>query len=116
MKAAKRLISGMLSLIMVCSLCLTGLPVSARAADVQALTGSIGLILRFDLPQTPENAASRGIQLQVTGDGTNITIPLPNGTSEFPVEVDNTSGVPLTTESVLGYYKVELTGLPAEGA
>ena len=113
MKAAKRLISGMLSLIMVCSLCLTGLPVSARAADAQALTGSIGLILRFDLPQTPDNAKARNIELQVTGGEKDITIPLPDGTSEFPVEVDNTSGVPLTTETVLGYYKVELTGLPA---
>ena len=75
MKAAKRLISGMLSLIMVCSLCLTGLPVSARAADVQALTGSIGLILRFDLPQTPDNAKARNIKLQVTGGEKNITIP-----------------------------------------
>lgn len=113
MKAAKRLISGMLSLWMVCSLCLTGLPVSARAADAPALTGSIGLILRFDLPQTPESAANRAIQLQVTGGEKNITVPLPDGTDDFPVEVDNISGAPLTNENVLGYYKVELTGLPA---
>ena len=113
MKTAKRLISGILSLWMVCSLCLTGLPVSARADDAPALTGSIGLILRFDLPQTPENAAGRNIRLQVTGGGKDVTVPLPNGTADVPVEVDNISGAPLTNENVLGYYKAELTGLPA---
>ena len=120
MKAAKRLISGMLSLIMVCSLCLTGLPVSARAADSPALTGSIGLILRFDLPQTPDNAEARNIELRVCGSGKETVLSLPKGETKknelnvlASVEVDNTSGVPLTTESVLGYYKVELTGLPA---
>ena len=113
MKAAKRLISGMLSLLMVCSLCLTGLPTSARAEDAPALTGSIGLILRFDLPQTPENAAGRDIRLQVTGGGEDISVPLPDGTADIPVQVDNISGAPLTTENKLGYYKVELTDLPA---
>ena len=112
MKAAKRLISGVLSLIMACSLCAAGLP-AAGAADPQALTGSIGLTLRFDLPQTPDSAAGRDIRLRVTGGGTDITVPLPGGTQSIPVQVKNVDGAPLNGEGRVGYYTVELTGLPA---
>lgn len=112
MKAAKRLISGVLSLIMACSLCAAGLP-AAGAADPQALTGSIGLTLRFDLPQTPDSAAGRDIRLRVTGGGTDITVPLPGGTQSVPVQVKNVDGAPLNGEGRVGYYTVELTGLPA---
>ncbi len=115
MKAAKQLISGALSLLLVCSLCLTGLP-AAKADTAQtggALTGSIGLTLRFDLPQTKENAAGRNIVFRVSGGGKDISVPLPNGTADIPVEVDNKDGVPLTNETYVGYYKVELSGLPA---
>ena len=62
MKPTKRLISGVLSLLMLCSLCLTGLPTAAASAPGGAgLTGTIGLTIRFDLPQTAENAAGRDI-------------------------------------------------------
>ena len=112
MKAAKRLISGALGLWMAFSLCLTGLPAAAAAAP--ALTGSIGLTLRFDLPQTPVNAAGRNIQLQVTGGGKTRSISLPGGQAEGAfVQVSNLDGAPLNGEDRVGYYKVELTGLPA---
>lgn len=115
MKPAKRLIAGALSLLLMCSLCLTSLPVAKADAGQSsgALTGSIGLTLRFDLPQTKENAAGRNITLQVSGGGKNISVPLPGGTADIPVEVDNRDGVPLTNEAYVGYYKVELNGLPA---
>lgn len=112
MKAAKRLISGMLSLVMACSLCVAGLP-AASAADAPALTGSIGLTLRFDLPQMPDSAAGRDIRLRVAGGGTDIAVPLPGGTQAVPVLVKNVDGAPLNGEGRVGYYTVELTGLPA---
>ena len=111
MKAARRLISGALSLIMACSLCLTGLP-AASAEAPPAPTGSLGLTLRFDLPQTPNSAAGRGIQLHVTGSGKDVTVSLPEGTSDIPVQVNNVDGAPLNGEGRVGYYVVELPGLP----
>ena len=112
MKAARRLVSGVLSLIMMCSLSLAGVP-AASAADAPASTGSIGLTLRFDLPQTPDSAAGRGIRLRVTGGGKDITVPLPGGTQAVPVQVKNVDGAPLAGEGRVGYYTLELTGLPA---
>lgn len=115
MKPARRLISRVLSLLIACSLCLAALP-AAKADTAQmsgALTGSIGLTLRFDLPQTRENTAGRNITFRVSGGGKDITVPLPEGTADIPVEVDNRDGVPLTNEAYVGYYKVKLNGLPA---
>ena len=113
MKAARRLISGALSLIMACSLCLTGLPAASAADSSAPLAGSLGLTLRFDLPQTPDSAAGRNIKLHVTGSGKDITVPLPAGTQDTPVQVNNVDGAPLNGEGRVGYYVVELTGLPA---
>ena len=113
MKAARRLISGALSLIMACSLCLTGLPTASAADSSAPLAGSLGLTLRFDLPQTPDSAAGRNIKLHVTGSGKDITVPLPAGTQDIPVQVNNVDGAPLNGEGRVGYYVVELTGLPA---
>ena len=113
MKAARRLISGALSLIMACSLCLTGLPTASAADPSAPLAGSLGLTLRFDLPQTPDSAAGRNIKLHVTGSGKDITVPLPAGTQDIPVQVNNVDGAPLNGEGRVGYYVVELTGLPA---
>ncbi len=115
MKAARRLISGALSLIMACSLCLTGLPAASAADPPAPLSGSLGLTLRFDLPQTPDSAAGRNIKLHVTGSGKDITVPLPAGTQDIPVQVNNVDGAPLNGEGRVGYYVVELTGLPAGG-
>ena len=55
---------------MVCSLFTAGLsPAAAAGTDAPArsrqLIGSIGLTIRFDLPQTAASAAGRDIQLQV---------------------------------------------------
>ena len=123
MKPAQRLISGMLSLILVCSLCLTALPATADAASPgAALTGSIGLTIRFDLPQTAAGAAARNLQLQVSSGGKTVAVSLPHGTdgvntlgADVSVTVKNTDGVELTNESRVGYYEVELAGLPAGG-
>ncbi len=121
MKPAKRTLSALLALTMVCSLLLGGLP-QAQAADA-ALTGAIGLTLRFDLPQTAASAAGRNIQLQVSRNGQSVTMDLPSGATRenglgaaVSSAVKNTDGVKLTTESRVGYYEVELSGLPAGGA
>lgn len=121
MKPTQRLISALLSLVMVCSLLTAGLP-QTQAAD-GALTGSIGLTLRFDLPQTADGAAGRNIQLQVSRGGQRTVAALPSGTvsenglsAAVSVSVKNTDGVELTNESRVGYYEVELSGLPAGGA
>ena len=124
MKSAQRLISGLLSLVLVCSLCLTGLPITADAASSgTAPTGSIGLTIRFDLPQSAANAASRNIQLQVSGNGKSAAVALPGGketvntlNADVSVTVKNTDGVELSNESQVGYYEVVLSGLPAGGA
>ena len=121
MKPAKRTISALLSLVMVCSLLLGALP-QAQAADA-VLTGSIGLTLRFDLPQTTAGAAGRNIQLRLSRGGQRTVVDLPSGTARenglgasVSVAVKNTDGAALTTETRVGYYEVELSGLPAGGA
>ena len=110
MKRAHRLIAWLLTLAMMCSLCGEGLPVRAagtgNAPRQGAPAGSIGLTIRFDLPQTKENAAARGIQLQVADSGgRTAVIALPDGTvknelnASVSVAVKNENGVELTTES-----------------
>ena len=119
MNSAKRLISGALSLLMVWSLCVAALPAGAAEA-APALTGSIGLTLRFDLPQLADPAESREICLKVTGAGGTVSLPLPGGkaventlNAGIWAEADNIDGAPLGGERYVGFYKAELTGLPA---
>ena len=83
-------------------------------------TGSIGVTLRFDLPQTAENASGRDIRLQISGSAGQTTISLPAGTAKanelatgIYTEVKNVDGEALTTEERVGYYQAELTGLTA---
>ena len=124
MKSAKRSITKALSLLLACAVCLTGLPgVFAAQAPVQGRAGSagsIGVTLRFDLPQTAQSAAQRSIRLQVSGSAGQTTVSLPSGTAQVNelsagvwAEVENVDGEALTTEERVGYYRVELTGLPA---
>ena len=120
MNSAKRLISGALSLLMVWSLCVAALPAGAAEA-APPLTGSIGLTLRFDLPQLADKAGRRDIRLKVTGAGGTVSLSLPSGeeTEESTLnagiwaEADNADGAPLGGERYVGFYKAELTGLPA---
>ena len=128
MKPARRLISGALSMVMAFSLGAAALPAAyaapaSPAGQTQALTGSIGLTLRFDLPQTAANAAGRGIRLRVDGPGGAAVAALPGGTLDSntlgaaaSVLVKNVDGAELTSETRVGYYEVELSGLPAGGA
>ena len=122
MKPLKRLTAWALSLILALSLLAPGLP-AAYAAPAGTPTGSIGLTLRFDLPQTAANAAGRNIQLEVRGSGGAARISLPSGAAlenslgaSVSAVVKNTDGVILTNESQVGYYEVELSGLPAGGS
>ena len=122
MKPWKRLTAGALSLILALSLLAGGLP-AAYAADAGTPSGSIGLTLRFDLPQTAANAAGRDIQLEVRGTGGTARIALPSGLAlenslgaSVSAAAKNTDGVILTNESRVGYYEVELSGLPAGGS
>lgn len=128
MKPARRLISGALSLTLALSLWTGALPAAyaapaAQEGQTQALTGSIGLTIRFDLPQTAESAAGREIALQVSGPGGTAVVSLPDGTlksnslgARAAVLVKNENGVELTSETRVGYYEAELSGLPAGGA
>ncbi len=124
MRSTKGWISRALSLLLAGSMCLTGLPgVLAAPAGAQgggAPTGSIGVTLRFDLPQTAENAAGRDIQLKVSKGDLQTTVSLPDGTDSsnglsagISAEVENVDGEALTTEERVGYYQAELTGLTA---
>ena len=124
MTVVRRFLSKALSLLLACALFVTGLP-SAFAAQgpVQrqtGSTGSIGVTLRFDLPQTAENASGRDIRLQISGSAGQTTISLPAGTAKanelaagIYTEVKNVDGEALTTEERVGYYQAELTGLTA---
>ena len=130
MKYTNRVISGLLSLAMVGSLCTTWLPSAAAvstqedsAESVSQTTGSIALTIRFGLPQTAAGVAQRGIKLQLTdGSQNTATIDLEtrevSGTGitagQVSVEKQNVQGVALTTEEQIGYYQVVLTGLPAD--
>ena len=128
MKPIWRTISRFLSLVMVCSLFTAGLsPAAAAGTDAPArsrqLIGSIGLTIRFDLPQTAASAAGRDIQLQVSRAGQRTVISLPDGTAQenglgaaVSASARNADGVELTNETRVGYYRVELDGLPAGGA
>ena len=109
MRSTKGWISRALSLLLAGSMCVTGLPgVFAAPADAQggaAPTGSIGVTLRFDLPQTAENAAGRDIQLKVSKGDLQTTVSLPNGTASsnglsagISAVVENVDGEVLTTE------------------
>ncbi len=118
MKRSRRLLCGLLSLLMAVSLCPAQL---ARAAGGSpALTGSIGLTIRFDLPQTPQAVAERDLTLTVSGGGKTVAVPLPGGApaqndfdASVAVSVRNTEGVELTNENRLGYYEAVVGGLPA---
>ena len=130
LKYTNRVISGLLSLAMVGSLCTTWLPSAAAvstqedsAESVSQTTGSIALTIRFGLPQTAAGVAQRGIKLQLTdGSQNTATIDLEtrevSGTGitagQVSVEKQNVQGVALTTEEQIGYYQVVLTGLPAD--
>ena len=132
LKYTNRVISGLLSLAMVGSLCTTWLPsaaaVSTRedtAKSVSQTTGSIALTIRFALPQTAAGVARRGIKLQLTdGSQNTATIDLEtkavSGTGitagQVSVEKQNVQGVTRTTEEQIGYYQVVLSGLPADKA
>ena len=132
MKYTNRVISGLLSLAMVGSLCTTWLPSAAAvstqensAESVSQTTGSIALTIRFGLPQTAAGVAQRGIKLQLTdGSQNTATIDLEtrevSGTGitagQVSVEKQNVQGVALTTEEQIGYYQVVLSGLEADKA
>ena len=122
---AKRSISAVLSLVMASSLWVGGVPAAAAPASPRegdGQTGSIGVTLRFDLPQTAKNADGRDIKLQVTNETTKkvTEVSLPDGQSlengleaGTSVQVKNEDGAELTNENRVGYYEAELTGLPA---
>ena len=93
----------------------------ARAADGgAALTGSIGLTIRFDLPQTPQAVEERDLTLTVSSGEKAVAVPLSGGApvrNDFGASVaaaaKNTEGVELTNENRLGYYEAIVSGLAA---
>jgi len=92
-------------------------PQTARAAGTGA-AGSIGLTVRFDLPQTRAAVEGRGVKLTLTRGTERLELPLAAGTAvrndfQAPVSVKakNIDGVEMTTEARLGYYQAEVSGL-----
>ena len=130
LKYTNRVISGLLSLAMVGSLCTTWLPSAAAvstqedsARTVSQTTGSIALTIRFGLKQTAASVAKRGIQLRLTdGSQNSAVIDLETGevtgtgltAGQVSIEKQNVQGVALTTEEQIGYYQVVLSGLEAD--
>ena len=99
MKYTNRVISGLLSLAMVGSLCTTWLPSAAAvstqensAESVSQTTGSIALTIRFGLPQTAAGVAQRGIKLQLTDGSQN--------TATIDLETREVSGTGITAGQV----------------
>jgi hypothetical protein len=112
----KRLTAALLSLAMALSL-FAPWPQTARAAGTGA-AGSIGLTVRFDLPQTRAAVEGRGVKLTLTRGTERLELPLAAGTAvrndfQAPVSVKakNIDGVEMTTEARLGYYQAEVSGL-----
>ena len=126
MKHSKRLLAGFLSLLMILSLC-TAWPSSARAAGGQepsaaGAAGDVKLTIQFALPQTRRNVDARDLTVTVSSGAKRTVVPVAGGTPapnelgiQAAVTARNTSGVELTTEQVIGYYDVLLSGLPAGG-
>ena len=119
MRRGKRLLAGFLSLLLI-----LGGVWPAWAAEAEAdLTGSIGLTVRFGLPQTRAAVDSRNLTLTLTGGGKTVELPLTGGeparndfNARWAVTAQNTEGVELTTERQIGYYQASLSGLPAGGS
>ena len=112
----KRLTAALLSLAMALSL-FAPWPQTARAGGTGA-AGSIGLTVRFDLPQTRAAVEGRGVKLTLTRGTERLELPLAAGTAvrndfQAPVSVKakNIDGVEMTTEARLGYYQAEVSGL-----
>ena len=112
----KRLTAALLSFAMVLSL-FAQRPQEASAAGTEA-TGSIGLTVRFDLPQTRAAVEGRGVKMTLTQGGSRLELPLSTGAAarndfQAPVSVKakNTDGVEMTTEARLGCYQAEVSGL-----
>ena len=111
---------------MILSLC-TAWPSSARAAGGQepsaaGAAGDIKLTIQFALPQTRRNVDARDLTVTVSNGAKRTVVPVSGGTPatnelgiQTAVTARNTSGVELTTEQVIGYYDVLLSGLPAGG-
>ena len=128
LKHVRRAVSGLLSVALTGSLCTTWLPAVAAADTVQTgtqtqqaqATGSIALTLAFDLPQRLDEVKDRAITMNLTGNGKDITVSLKDGKTtgaeglNVSVEALNTQNVPLTTEQQIGYYRVTVSGLPAD--
>lgn len=126
MKQSRRIISGLLSLAMTGSLCTVCVPAVAaaqrgtEATQIAQATGSIGLTLSFDLPQTKEEIKDRNIQLILTKGKESAVLNLESQTvqgdlfsqQQVTVVKQNALGAALTTEQRLGAYEVRISGLP----
>ena len=123
MKRIKRLISGLLCLVMIFSLFAVQAPALAvedgTVESTAAQTGSIGLTLRFGLPQTRALVDSRHITLTISSEGHSVVVPLAGGTAStndfkasVTVTAKNAEGTEMTTEEQIGYYEVLVDGLP----
>ena len=126
LKRSQRVLSGLLSLILSVSLFLSGMPVTAVAAEESRPagqpTGSIALTVYFDLPQTKAGVDGRNITLRLSGGEKEIEVPLSAGAAsvnslgaQVSVEVKNAAGETWVNEERIGAYQAVLSGLPAQG-
>ncbi len=111
----------LLCLAVILSLC-PAWPAQA-AGDSAAATGSIGVTVRFDLPQTREAVDSRDLTVTIENGSKSICLPLKKDNSEptkndflntfATVTAKNRSGAPMTNEPYIGSYEAVVSGLPA---
>lgn len=125
MKKLQKLISALLCFAMMCSLFAVEPPAKAAAAEtsysIKQQSGSIGLTVCFDFPQTKESVAAQDLKLTLSKGGAQAVVALNDGTlsentlgltaAQVFVQRKNTEGEELTSERQIGYLEANISGL-----
>lgn len=110
---------------MACSLCAAVPPVKAQAADavhkITPQSGTIGLTICFDFPQTAAAVEKRDLKLTLSKSGSQSVVALNSGAisgntlglapAQVSVLQKNTFGQNITTENQIGYLEAKISGL-----
>lgn len=125
MKKLQKFVSAMLCFAMACSLFAVEPPAKAAAAEasypIKQQTGSIGVTVCFDFPQTKESVAAQDLKLTLSKGGAQAVVALNDGTlsentlgltaAQVFIRRKNTEGAELTSERRIGYLEANLSGL-----
>lgn len=97
------------------------LPQSLSESEAKSATGSITATLRFDYPQTIANIQDRNISMELLAEGKSIgSVKLAAqsvqetkiGAYPAVLTLKNTDGIPVTTETQVGYLELVISDLP----